>query len=74
MFCTNIVLITSDQSGACVGVFVVCYRYTVCYVCQCVVVSMLESIKSTAVEKFSHTAHGGGSIVLSLPSRYLPAY
>lgn len=43
-----------------------------CYVF--VVVSMLESIKSTAVEKFSHTAHGGGSIVLSLPSRYLPAY
>ena len=35
---------------------------------------MLESIKSTAVEKFSHTAHGGGSIVLSLPSRYLPVY
>ena len=43
----------------------------VCYVC---VVSMLESIKSTAVEKFSHTAYGGGSIVLSLPSRYLPVY
>ena len=43
-------------------------------VCQCVVISMLESIKSTAVEKFSHTAHGGGSIVLSFPSRYLPAH
>jgi hypothetical protein len=45
-------------------------RYTVCY--ACVVVSMLDSIESTAVEKFSHTAHGGGSIVFSLPSRYLP--
>ena len=67
-------LITSDQSGACVRVFVVCYRYTVCYDTVCVVVSMLESIKSTAVEKFSHTADGGGSIVLSFPSRYLPAH